>query len=86
MIVVVVFGIISFVVMIIIISLISIGIEVCFMILNGEIFVILVIVMIMLEMGDRVWFRFDVCSIGIVKYVGLMLEECVSFGIILINV
>lgn len=56
------------------------------MILNGEIFVILVIVMIMLEMGERVWLRFDVCSIGIVKYVGLMLEECVSFGIILINV
>lgn len=86
MIVVVVFGIISFVVTIIIIKLISIGIEVRFTILNGEIFVISVIVTITLETGERVRLRFDVCSIGIVKYVGLMSEECVSFGIILINV
>lgn len=60
-------GIKIFVVIMIIISLISIGIEVCFIILKGEIFVMFVIVIIMFEIGDSVWFRFEVCSIGIIR-------------------
>ncbi len=38
-----------------------------------------------ITVGERVRPRFDACSIGIVKYAGLMPEECASFGIISTN-
>lgn len=60
-------GIIIFVVIMMINRLMMIGMDVCFIILNGDILVILVIVIMMLEIGEIVCFRFEVCSIGMDK-------------------
>lgn len=79
-------GISIIVLMIIVIRFSNIGIEVCFIILNGLILFIFVVVIIILEIGEMVWLRLEVCSIGIIRNVGLSFIFVVSDGVNFINV